>query len=89
MKKYRRFIDAGLLLLGAAVLILLLMAPPATTPKLPANDIHQQFVETAVAHGKKTAEKGCGDCHNPDAIPLPDNHPAGYRCLFCHRLPTR
>jgi mono/diheme cytochrome c family protein len=89
MKRYRRIIDGGLLLLGVAVLILLLMAPPASTPELPADAIHGKLAEAAASQGKKTAENHCASCHNPADMPLPEDHPAGYRCLFCHHLPAR
>lgn len=89
MKKTRRIIDGALLLLGAAILILLLMAPPATTPGIPDDKDHRKLIEIAESQGKKSAENRCESCHGPSRTPLPENHPAGYRCLFCHRLPLR
>jgi len=74
----------NLLFLGGclAILIFLLKAPPETTVKLPINENHQQFQ----AMEKKEAEKHCETCHFPEgAMPLPDNHPPKYRCLFCHK----
>jgi hypothetical protein len=83
---YRRLVDAVLVLLGIAVLVLLLQAPPATTPEMPLDDTHRPLLATVAEQGKKTAERRCQTCHNPENIPFPVGHPAGYRCLFCHRL---
>jgi cytochrome c553 len=83
---YRRLIDAALVLLVIAVLVLLMQAPPSTTPELPLDDTHRPLLAVVAEQGKKSAERRCQTCHNPDDIPLPVGHPAGYRCLFCHRL---
>jgi hypothetical protein len=88
MKKYRRFLDGALILLGLAIVILLLLAPPATTPRMPRDDLHRALAETSLGQGKKAAEKHCTNCHNPVNIPFSEDHPAGSRCLFCHRLPA-
>jgi hypothetical protein len=84
----RRLIDAALVLLVIAVLVLLLQAPPATTPEMPLDDTHRPLLATVAEQGKKTAERRCQTCHNPENIPFSVGHPAGYRCLFCHRLPA-
>jgi hypothetical protein len=84
---YRRLIDVTLVLLGIAVLVLLLQAPPATTPELPLDDTHRPLLTAVAEQGRKNAERRCQTCHNPGNIPFPVGHPAGYRCLFCHRLP--
>jgi mono/diheme cytochrome c family protein len=89
MKRYRRFIDALLVLAGIAIVIFLLRAPPATTPAMPVDDIHRKLVDSAFEQGKKSAEQHCASCHNPDNIAFTADHPAGNRCLFCHRLPAR
>ena len=57
-------------------------APPETTAHLPHDDDHEKFMPM----GKKEAEKFCNDCHGPEQImPLPEDHPPKYRCLFCHK----
>ena len=67
---------------SAALLLFLLNAPEETTKKLPKDAVHLKFY----AMGKKEAEKFCEDCHNKDGdVPLPDDHPPKYRCLFCHK----
>lgn len=85
-KGHRRLLDTALLLAGAVILVVLLLAPPATTPQLPADDIHRPLLHTALQQGKKAAERSCLGCHNPDQHPLPASHPSGRRCLFCHRV---
>ncbi|OEU57167.1 MAG: hypothetical protein BA871_13660 [Desulfuromonadales bacterium C00003096] len=82
----RHLLDVTLVLGGIAILVVLIKAPPATTPELPVDKIHQPLLSTALKQGKKSAEKSCQTCHNPDQIPFATNHPAGGRCLFCHRL---
>ncbi len=81
-----RLLDVALLLGGIGILYFLLQAPPATTPNLPTDKLHQPLWKAAAEKGKKTAEASCQTCHNPDQIPFAENHPAGRRCLFCHRL---
>lgn len=64
------------------IFLLLLNAPKETTARLPLDDIHLKFQSME----KKTAEKFCEACHNPDGpAPLPKGHPPKYRCLFCHK----
>jgi len=82
----RHLLDVILVLGGIAILVVLLKAPPATTPELPVDKIHQPLLNTALTQSKKTAERSCQTCHNPSQIPFTTNHPAGRRCLFCHRL---
>lgn len=83
-KSYKLIILNILFLIGcAAILIFLLNAPEETTSPLPHDDIHSRFHEI---EGKKEAEKFCLDCHEQDQeAPLPEGHPAKYRCLFCHK----
>lgn len=76
-------LNLGFIALCAAILIFLLRAPEETTPFLPHNDHHQELF---AIEGKKAAEKECARCHAPEEIaPLPDSHPQGHRCLFCHK----
>lgn len=82
----RRLIDAALVLGGVAILFVLLQAPPATTPKLPIDKLHAPLWDTAFEQGKKSAEASCETCHNPAQLTFTEKHPAGRRCLFCHRL---
>jgi hypothetical protein len=63
------------------LLLFLLNAPEETTTPLPHDTEHEKFFSM----GKKEAEKFCGECHNPEGIALPENHPPKYRCLFCHK----
>ena len=83
-KKHKKTLLLNLLFLGGclAILIFLLKAPPESTTKLPLDDNHHKFH----AMDKKEAEKYCETCHFPEgAVPLPQNHPPKYRCLFCHK----
>lgn len=82
----RRLLDVTLVLGGIAILVVLIKAPPATTPELPDDELHAPLGNTAIEQGKKAAENSCQACHNPAQIPFTTNHPAGRRCLFCHRL---
>ncbi|MBU0729312.1 MAG: hypothetical protein KKE17_06550 [Proteobacteria bacterium] len=64
------------------VFLFLWNAPPSTTAKLPADEVHKKYYPL----GKKEAEKECESCHNPKGeAPLPEGHPPKYRCLFCHK----
>jgi hypothetical protein len=78
------------LLIGIAIAILafLWQAPPESTSRVPYDDVHRQYHDLVKAEGKKSAEKFCETCHNPNSVPFPDGHPAKYRCLFCHKLAT-
>ena len=77
-----------LILIGLAVVILafLWQAPPESTSRVPDDEIHHPYYETASQEGKKAAEKFCADCHNENDIPFPKDHPSKARCLFCHKL---
>ena len=67
---------------GAALLTFLLRAPEESTARIPYDDNHQRFY----LMGKKEAEKFCESCHYSEGdVPLPENHPPKYRCLFCHK----
>ena len=76
-----------LLLIGALLIIgFLWLAPEETTKPVPKDEIHQRFHDMVREEGKKAAEKFCEDCHNADNVPLPEEHPAKFRCLFCHKI---
>ena len=64
-----------------ALFLFLWNAPEETTAPLPHDPDHAKFFSM----GKKEAEKFCTECHNPDGIALPEDHPPKYRCLFCHK----
>ncbi len=86
MKRYRRAIDIGLIVLGIAIVFLLIQAPPVSTPELPLDKEHQPYLQIARQQGKKAAEKFCINCHDMTNIA---GHPTENRCLFCHRLPKK
>ncbi len=66
----------------AGLFLFLWSAPEETTAKLPTDENHNQFMTM----DKKEAEKLCDECHSPDGeVPLPEDHPPKYRCLFCHK----
>jgi len=76
-----------LFILGGVIIILIfLAAPPETTVYLPYDDEHKEFSAILRKEGKKATEKFCDECHNPEDMPLSENHPPKYRCLFCHKL---
>ena len=76
-----------MLLAGAAVLLIFLwMAPEESTSPVPKDDIHLKFHAMVKAEGKKAAEKFCEDCHNSENVQFPPDHPAKFRCLFCHKI---
>ncbi|WP_029915539.1 hypothetical protein [Pelobacter seleniigenes] len=76
-----------ILLVGAAIIIgVLWMAPEESTKRVPKDEIHSRFYDIVKNDGKKAAEKFCEDCHNPNDVPLPADHPAKFRCLFCHKV---
>ena len=56
------------------------------TTRIPKDEIHTKFFPIVHSDGKKAAEKFCGECHKPDGVPFPDDHPPKFRCLFCHKL---
>lgn len=70
------------LLVCGGIFLFLYLAPPETTAPLPGDDNHAPFMTMK----KKEAEKHCDQCHSPEGeVPLPENHPPKYRCLFCHK----
>ena len=78
--------DIMLLTGAAALLIFLWMAPEESTSPVPKDDIHLKFYDMVKTDGKKAAEKFCEDCHNADDVPFSEEHPAKFRCLFCHKI---
>jgi hypothetical protein len=65
------------------ILIFLFAAPEETTSKLPNNSIHAEFHQIK---SKKEADRLCVACHaDGKEAPLPEDHPAPFRCLFCHK----
>ncbi|MCW5203876.1 hypothetical protein VU11_06060 [Desulfobulbus sp. US2] len=57
-------------------------APPETTPRMPRDKNHEQFMDM----DRKQAEGFCLECHGAEKIkPLSEKHPQPYRCLFCHK----
>ncbi len=78
--------DIILLIAASALLIFLWMAPEESTSPVPKDEIHLKFYDIVKTDGKKAAEKSCEDCHNKDNVPFPEEHPAKFRCLFCHKI---
>ena len=79
----RRWINVAFVILCAALLLFLYMAPEETTSPLPEDEVHLKFHQIK---SKKEAEKLCAACHGENGeMPLPDDHPDPYRCLFCHK----
>jgi len=78
--------DLLLLLVGAALLVFLWLAPPVSTHYMPRDETHKQMYDLVAKDGKKAAEAHCEECHNPEQVPFPPDHPSKNRCLLCHRL---
>ncbi len=78
--------DLAFIAIGILIVLFFWFAPPETTVHVPADDNHNEFRDIEHAEGKKAAEKFCRDCHNPDDMPLSEEHPPKYRCLFCHKF---
>lgn len=78
--------DILLLLGGVAIVTFLWLAPEETTAPVPHDEIHEPYYDIVRSEGKKAAEVFCVDCHNPDDVPLPEDHPPTFRCLFCHKV---
>lgn len=65
------------------LLFFLYLAPEETTTPLPHDDLHKEF---HLIKSKKEADDHCVECHNEKgSAPLPEEHPAPFRCLFCHK----
>lgn len=66
----------------AGLFLFLWNAPEESTTFMPNDEDHAKFMQM----NKKEAEKFCEECHYPEGeVPLPENHPPKYRCLFCHK----
>ena len=78
--------DILLLVVAVAIIVFLWMAPEESTSHVPQDEDHQQLLELVKSDGKKAAEKFCTDCHNPDQVAFPHDHPTKARCLFCHKV---
>mgnify|MGYP001811635261 CR=1 FL=1 len=77
------WLNGAFIAVSAGLLLFLYLAPEETTSPLPADDIHQEFHQI---ESKKEAGKLCAQCHIQDGdVPLPEDHPDPYRCLFCHK----
>ena len=70
----------------AIVIGFFLIKGEVKTSRVPHDENHQRFYPMVQAGEKKEAEKFCQECHHPDAMPLPEDHPPAFRCLFCHKL---
>ncbi|MCW5199008.1 hypothetical protein VU07_03630 [Desulfobulbus sp. F4] len=84
-KKKKNLLVYNLLFIAVCggIFLFLWNAPRETTPHLPHDEKHNQYIEM----DKKEAEKHCGTCHGEGEgkMPLPKDHPPTYRCLFCHK----
>jgi len=67
------------------VLCLWLLTTGQTTLRIPRDDTHRESLRVHDEDGKKAAENVCRTCHAEEAVPLSENHPPGYRCMFCHK----
>lgn len=83
MIKRQHLLNGSFLLVCLALLVFLSLAPEETTTRLPLDDIHREFHQDI---SKKEADKLCITCHAAEGqLPLPEDHPPPYRCLFCHK----
>lgn len=80
-KKNTLLINIAFILMSVGLVAFLMRAPEETTARLPHDEDHTRFIGMK----KKAAEKFCTDCHNPEDMALPEDHPPKYRCLFCHK----
>ncbi len=81
-KKKTLLLNILFILFCGGVFLFLWNAPEETTAKLPSDEDHIRFKTMK----KKEAEKFCNECHSPNGdVPLPEDHPPKYRCLFCHK----
>jgi hypothetical protein len=76
-----------LALVGCVIVIVILVSGKETTRKVPYDKVHSRYYDILKQTGsKRAAEKDCESCHNEKMRPLPKNHPAKNRCLFCHKM---
>lgn len=79
----KKYLNLGFVILCGGLLVFLYLAPEETTSPLPEDETHMKFHQI---EDKKDAEKVCVGCHDQDGeVPLPEDHPDPYRCLFCHK----
>ncbi len=83
--KLRRADIVFIMLIPAVVLCLWLLTTEQTTLRIPADETHSEALQAFRDDGKKAAEKVCRTCHAADRQPLSEQHPPGYRCMFCHK----
>ena len=78
---------ADVIVLAAVLVVLLILwaAPDEDFIYVPYDDSHEECVTVLRTEGKRAADKYCEECHNPDDLPLSEEHPPKYRCLFCHK----
>ena len=74
-----------IMLIPAVVLCLWLLTTEQTTVRIPLDEEHHESLQAYRADGKKAAEQLCSACHGEEAIPLSEQHPPKYRCMFCHK----
>jgi len=73
-------------LIPLILLCLWMLTTEQTTLRIPLDDDHIKLIEIYETEGKKAAGKNCSACHGDEAIPLSENHPPKYRCMFCHKF---
>ncbi|PLY01282.1 MAG: cytochrome C [Desulfuromonas sp.] len=56
------------------------------TVHVPDNEIHAPFPDMVASMGKKETEVFCRECHDTEEMPLSEEHPPPFRCLFCHKF---
>ena len=83
--KIRKADIAFILLIPVVVVCLWMLTTEQTTVRIPLDDDHRESLQTYSAEGKKAAEQVCTSCHSDEALPLSENHPPKYRCMFCHK----
>jgi len=83
--KIRRADIAFIVLIPVVLLCLWLLTTEQTTLRIPQDDDHHESLQAYSVHGKKEAERVCRSCHGDGGLPLSDNHPPKYRCMFCHK----
>lgn len=81
--KRKQVLSATFIIFCLLLLFFLYLAPEETTTPLPQDDLHKEF---QLIKSKKEADSRCVECHNDaGTAPLPEEHPAPFRCLFCHK----
>jgi hypothetical protein len=74
-----------IIMIPAVVLCLWLLTTEQTTLRIPLDDDHRESLQAYRTGGKKAAEQVCGTCHSDEGLPLSEDHPPKYRCMFCHK----